>query len=63
MYADDHKPPFQRRTPEEYLEYIRQQNLGKLKLYVGAAPGVGKSYKMLFDAQEMKKRTLTLLLV
>ncbi|GAB6421799.1 KdpD-like non-kinase potassium sensor [Bacillus cereus] len=55
MYADDYKPAFQRRTPEEYLEYIRQQNRGKLKLYVGAAPGVGKSYKMLYDAREMKK--------
>ncbi|ENQ3077556.1 KdpD-like non-kinase potassium sensor [Bacillus cereus] len=55
MYADDYKPTFQRRTPEEYLEYIRQQNRGKLKLYVGAAPGVGKSYKMLFDAREMRK--------
>ncbi|MEC0019190.1 KdpD-like non-kinase potassium sensor [Bacillus anthracis] len=55
LYADDYKPMFQRRTPEEYLEYIRQQNRGKLKLYVGAAPGVGKSYKMLYDAREMKK--------
>ncbi|HDR4901245.1 KdpD-like non-kinase potassium sensor [Bacillus cereus] len=55
LYADDYKTTFQRRTPEEYLEYIRQQNRGKLKLYVGAAPGVGKSYKMLYDAREMKK--------
>lgn len=55
LYADDYKPTFQRRTPEEYLEYIRQQNRGKLKLYVGAAPGVGKSYKMLYDAREIKK--------
>ncbi|MGF9964338.1 KdpD-like non-kinase potassium sensor [Bacillus rhizoplanae] len=55
MYADDYKPTFQRRTPEEYLEYIRQLNRGKLKLYVGAAPGVGKSYKMLFDAREIRK--------
>ncbi|MCU4764533.1 KdpD-like non-kinase potassium sensor [Bacillus cereus] len=55
LYADDYKPTFQRRTPEEYLEYIRQQNRGKLKLYVGAAPGVGKSYKMLLDAREIKK--------
>nr|HAK99627.1 histidine kinase [Exiguobacterium sp.] len=28
---------------------------GKLKLYIGSAPGVGKTYKMLADA-----RTLTL---
>ncbi|PFK31963.1 histidine kinase [Bacillus cereus] len=55
MYAGDYKPKFQRRTPEEYLAYIREQNRGNLKLYVGAAPGVGKSYKMLFDAREMKK--------
>lgn len=55
MYAGDYKPTFQRRTPEEYLAYIREQNRGNLKLYVGAAPGVGKSYKMLFDAREMKK--------
>ena len=54
LYADDYKPTFQRRTPEEYLEYIRQQNRGKLKLYVGAAPGVGKSYKMLYDARDEK---------
>lgn len=62
MYADDYKPTFQRRTPEEYLEYIRQQNRGKLKLYVGAAPGVGKSYKMLFDAQEMKKENIDIVI-
>lgn len=55
MYADEYKPSFQRRTPEEYLQYIEQLNRGKLKLYIGAAPGVGKSYKMLFDAREMKK--------
>ncbi|WP_170833698.1 MULTISPECIES: KdpD-like non-kinase potassium sensor [unclassified Bacillus (in: firmicutes)] len=62
MYADDYKPTFQRRTPEEYLAYIREQNRGKLKLYVGAAPGVGKSYKMLFDAQEMKKEGIDIVI-
>ncbi|MDM5192171.1 KdpD-like non-kinase potassium sensor [Bacillus hominis] len=62
LYADDYKPKFQRRTPEEYLEYIRQQNRGKLKLYVGAAPGVGKSYKMLFDAREMKKEGIDIVI-
>lgn len=55
MYADEYTPSFQRRTPEEYLQYIEELNRGKLKLYVGAAPGVGKSYKMLFDAREMRK--------
>lgn len=58
MYAEEYKPTFQRRTPEEYLEEIRKMNRGKLKLYVGAAPGVGKSYKMLFDAREMQKERI-----
>lgn len=47
--------PFQRRTPEEYLEEIRKMQRGKLKLYVGAAPGVGKTYKMLQDAHDLQK--------
>ncbi|WP_459500334.1 KdpD-like non-kinase potassium sensor [Bacillus sp. C1] len=62
VYADDYKPAFQRRTPEEYLEYIRQQSRGTLKLYVGAAPGVGKSYKMLFDAREMQKEGIDIVI-
>jgi two-component system sensor histidine kinase KdpD len=47
--------PFQRRTPEEYLEEIRRMKRGKFKLYVGAAPGVGKTYKMLQDAHDLQK--------
>ncbi|MGI0534559.1 KdpD-like non-kinase potassium sensor [Bacillus pfraonensis] len=62
MYAENDEPTFQRRSPEEYLEEIRRMNRGKLKLYVGAAPGVGKSYKMLFDAQEMKKENIDIVI-
>ncbi|MGD6855879.1 KdpD-like non-kinase potassium sensor [Bacillus infantis] len=50
----DH-PYFRRRTPEEILQEITESSRGKLKLYVGAAPGVGKSYKMLQDAADLKK--------
>ncbi|TYS45711.1 KdpD-like non-kinase potassium sensor [Bacillus infantis] len=50
----DH-PYFRRRTPEEILQEITESGRGKLKLYVGAAPGVGKSYKMLQDAADLKK--------
>ena len=28
---------------------------GKLKIYIGGAPGVGKSYQMLRDANDIKK--------
>ncbi|RIW31356.1 sensor histidine kinase KdpD [Bacillus salacetis] len=48
-------PYFRRRTPEEILNEITESTRGKLKLYVGAAPGVGKTYKMLQDAIDLKK--------
>ncbi|KIL53091.1 KdpD-like non-kinase potassium sensor [Jeotgalibacillus campisalis] len=49
----DH-PYFRRKTPEEILNELTESKKGKLKLYVGAAPGVGKSYKMLQDAVDLK---------
>ena len=37
-------------------------HFGKLKIYIGMAPGVGKTYKMLQDAKELhKQKTNTLL--
>lgn len=43
-----------RRTPEEFLsqaeEEEKQTRQGALKIYLGAAPGVGKTYQMLSDA-------------
>lgn len=50
----DH-PFFRRKTPEEFLEEIAQSGKGKLKLYIGSAPGVGKTYKMLQDALELRR--------
>lgn len=47
-------PYFRRKTPQELLDEIAEAKRGKLKLYIGAAPGVGKSYKMLQDAHDMK---------
>ena len=32
-----------------------EKEKGKLKIYIGGAPGVGKSYQMLRDANDMKK--------
>ncbi|MBM7603074.1 two-component system sensor histidine kinase KdpD [Metabacillus crassostreae] len=49
----DH-PYFKRKKPEEILEEINQSTRGKLKLYIGAAPGVGKTYKMLQDALDLR---------
>ncbi len=45
-------------SPEELLEIAnKEQNLkrGKLTIYFGAAPGVGKTYSMLSDAHARKK--------
>ena len=43
-----------RQNPEKLLQRIqdeeRRQKRGKLKIYLGAAPGVGKTYTMLQDA-------------
>ncbi|MFI4954717.1 MAG: DUF4118 domain-containing protein, partial [Gammaproteobacteria bacterium] len=45
----------QRRNPEKLLKQAQEESLhenqGKLKIYLGAAPGVGKTYSMLNDAQ------------
>ncbi len=42
----------QRASPEALLELAKKEGRGRLKIYLGAAPGVGKSYAMLAAAQE-----------
>lgn len=46
------RDPEQRPSPEALLEAARQEEgaSGKLKIFVGAAPGVGKTYEMLQSA-------------
>ena len=48
----------ERPDPEELLKRVqeeeRQKNRGKLKIYLGAAPGVGKTYTMLQDAIQQR---------
>jgi two-component system, OmpR family, sensor histidine kinase KdpD len=39
-----------RLTPEEALNICKQQNRGTLKIFLGYAPGVGKTYAMLNEA-------------
>jgi two-component system sensor histidine kinase KdpD len=47
----------QRPSPEALLEAARreEQHTGRLKIFVGAAPGVGKTYEMLQSARSKKK--------
>ena len=42
-------------SPEHFLTLIRQQQSGRLKIYLGFAAGVGKTYKMLQEGQRLKR--------
>jgi two-component system, OmpR family, sensor histidine kinase KdpD len=44
------------RSPDHFMKEIQRANKGRLKIYIGGAPGVGKTYHMLRDAVEMKLR-------
>jgi two-component system sensor histidine kinase KdpD len=50
--SDERRP-----SPEALLEAARREErrVGKLRIFVGAAPGVGKTYEMLQQAQARKK--------
>jgi len=43
-----------RPTPEQFLTLIRRQARGRLKVYLGSAPGVGKTYAMLREGHRLK---------
>jgi two-component system sensor histidine kinase KdpD len=47
----DGRPP-----PEQFLALIREQNRGRLKVYLGFAPGVGKTYEMLQEGHRLKRQ-------
>jgi two-component system sensor histidine kinase KdpD len=55
--TDQQRESGQRPSPEALLEAARREECrdGKLKIFVGAAPGVGKTYEMLQQAQARKK--------
>ena len=43
-----------RPSPKELLELANKEKLGKLKVFLGAAPGVGKTYAMLSAGRAQK---------
>ncbi len=55
--ANPRRDSEQRPSPEALLEAARREDspLGKLKIFVGAAPGVGKTYEMLQSAHARLK--------
>lgn len=45
-----------RPAPEKFLALIRSQQRGRLKVYLGFAPGVGKTYEMLQEGQRLRRQ-------
>lgn len=45
-----------RTSPDVFLRLIEKSRRGKLKIYIGHAAGVGKTYQMLEDAHLLKKQ-------
>jgi two-component system sensor histidine kinase KdpD len=45
-----------RRSPESLLARIKDGEKARLRVYIGAAPGVGKTYQMLEDAHLLKRQ-------
>jgi two-component system sensor histidine kinase KdpD len=51
-----------RARPEDFLELIEQRKRGRLKLYIGFAAGVGKTYRMLEEARALHSRGVDVVL-
>ncbi len=51
-----------RARPEDFLELIERRKRGRLKLYIGFAAGVGKTYRMLEEAHALRGRGVDVVL-
>src|SRR5260221_5001322 len=45
-----------RRSADDFLSIIRQQQVGKLKIYLGPCAGVGKTYHMLVEGNRLRRQ-------
>lgn len=46
----------ERKRPEDFLELVERAKRGRLKIYLGFAAGVGKTYRMLEEAHTLLER-------
>ena len=46
----------ERPDPESFLDLVARSQKGRLKVYLGAAAGVGKTWKMLEEAQQLRAK-------
>lgn len=49
-------------SPESLLAMVKESEQAKLRIYVGAAAGVGKTYQMLEDAQILRKQGIDIVI-
>ncbi len=45
-----------RPSPQDFLELVERGRRGRLKLYIGFAAGVGKTWRMLEEAHQLRRR-------
>lgn len=45
-----------RPSPESLLASLKESERARLRVYIGAAPGVGKTYQMLEDAHQLRRQ-------
>ena len=51
-----------RPRPEDFLELVERAKRGRLKVYIGFAAGVGKTYRMLEEAHALQRRGVDVVL-
>lgn len=56
------KPNGQKPSPEALLAMLQESERAKLRVYIGAAAGVGKTYQMLEDAHALKKQGIDIVI-
>ena len=49
-----------RKRPEDFLELVERAKRGRLKVYIGSAAGVGKTYQMLEEAHDRRSLLINL---
>ena len=54
--------PIERPSPEDFLELVERTHHGRLKIYLGYAAGVGKTYQMLREAHQLQTRGVDVVL-
>ena len=53
--APAERPTLQPET-SEFVQLLKSRERGKLKVYIGSAAGTGKTYRMLSEAHDLRRR-------